>query len=216
MCPAVKMFLNDIEQSHRFFFPDSPTNAWFLTPEERAKAVHRIKSVIASHIYYAAHSLTHASIRKTKQVSRTSTSRSSSKDSPSPPTLPHHPRTHSIPHRFWEAIYDPKTWLFAALSAIDNVPNSLTNQRQIIVSSFGFSTLQTTLLGCVDGTVEIVTIWTGVTLAARLKDSRAYVGTVYFIPNILGVLLINLLPWENKIGLLFGQWLTGAYLSCLL
>lgn len=26
-----------------FFFPDSPTNAWFLTPEERAKAVQRIK-----------------------------------------------------------------------------------------------------------------------------------------------------------------------------
>lgn len=26
-----------------FFFPDSPTNAWFLTPDERAKAVQRIK-----------------------------------------------------------------------------------------------------------------------------------------------------------------------------
>jgi len=28
---------------NRFFFPDSPTTAWFLTPEERAKAVLRIK-----------------------------------------------------------------------------------------------------------------------------------------------------------------------------
>ena len=26
-----------------FFFPDSPTNAWFLTPEERVKAVVRIR-----------------------------------------------------------------------------------------------------------------------------------------------------------------------------
>lgn len=26
-----------------FLFPDSPTNAWFLTPDERAKAVQRIK-----------------------------------------------------------------------------------------------------------------------------------------------------------------------------
>jgi ACS family allantoate permease-like MFS transporter len=25
------------------FFPDSPTNAWFLTPEERAKVVIRIR-----------------------------------------------------------------------------------------------------------------------------------------------------------------------------
>jgi hypothetical protein len=29
--------------NYRFLFPDSPTNAWFLTPEERIKAVMRIK-----------------------------------------------------------------------------------------------------------------------------------------------------------------------------
>jgi MFS transporter, ACS family, allantoate permease len=28
----------------RFLFPDSPTNAWFLTKEERALAVSRIKN----------------------------------------------------------------------------------------------------------------------------------------------------------------------------
>ena len=28
---------------YRFFFPDSPTTAWFLTPEERTLAVQRIK-----------------------------------------------------------------------------------------------------------------------------------------------------------------------------
>jgi hypothetical protein len=28
---------------NRFFFPDSPTTAWFLTPDERVKAVLRIK-----------------------------------------------------------------------------------------------------------------------------------------------------------------------------
>ena len=86
----------------------------------------------------------------------------------------------------------------------------MTNQRQIIVSSFGFSNLQTTLLGCVDGLIEIVTIFTGVTVAAKFKDARAYVGASWFLPNILGVLLINLLPWSNKVGLLFGQWLTGV------
>lgn len=113
--------------------------------------------------------------------------------------------------RFYEALLDPKTWLFALFSALDNVPNSLTNQRTIIVSGFGFSNLQTTLLGCVDGVIEIVTIWTGVTLAARMKNSRAYIGALYFLPNILGVLLLNFLPWDNKVGLLFAQWLTGEY-----
>uniref|UniRef100_A0A8H7XZ67 MFS general substrate transporter n=1 Tax=Psilocybe cubensis TaxID=181762 RepID=A0A8H7XZ67_PSICU len=109
-----------------------------------------------------------------------------------------------------EALLDPKTWLFALFSALDNVPNSLTNQRQIIVASFGFTPFQTTLLGCVDGFIEIVTIWTGVTLAAKIPNSRAYIGFIYFFPNILGVFLINFLPWEHKVGLLFAQWCTGV------
>lgn len=114
-----------------------------------------------------------------------------------------------------EALVDPKTWLFALFSALNNIPNSLTNQRSIIVTSFGFSVLQTTLLGCVDGVVEIVTIWTGVTIASRIKDSRAYVGTIYLIPNVLGVFLVNFLPWENKIGLLFSVWIIGLCRNCL-
>jgi hypothetical protein len=110
-----------------------------------------------------------------------------------------------------EALMDPKTWLFALFSALDNVPNSLTNQRQIIVSSFGFTTLQTTLLGCVDGIVEIVTIWVGISIASRIPNSRAYVGVAFMVPNLLGVFLINFLPWTDQIGLLFAEWLTGRY-----
>jgi len=112
--------------------------------------------------------------------------------------------------QFYEAFLDPKTWLFALFSALDNVPNSLTNQRQIIVSSFGFTPLQTTLLGCVDGVVEIATIWTGVTIASRIPNSRAYVAVLYMVPNLIGVFLINFLPWSNKVGLLFAQWTTGV------
>ncbi|KAJ7153330.1 MFS general substrate transporter [Mycena filopes] len=151
-----------------FFFPDSPTNAWFLTPQERAIAVMRLKE------------------NQTGVENK-----------------------HFKKEQMIEALLDPKTWLFALFSALDNVPNSLTNQRQIIVSSFGFTVFQTTLLGCVDGVVEIVTIWTGVTIAAK-TDSRAWVAFVYFIPNLLGTILVNVLPWGDKVGLLFSVWLTGV------
>ncbi|KAF8519822.1 MFS general substrate transporter [Gautieria morchelliformis] len=147
------------------FFPDSPTTAWFLTPEERSIAVERIK------------------------VNQTGIGNKQFKM-----------------EQVIEALKEPKTWLFALF----NIPNSLTNQRQIIVNSFGFTTLQTTLLGCVDGTIEIVTIWTGVTLAARYKDARAWVSIIYFIPNILGSILVNALPWSDKVGLLFSYWITGV------
>ncbi|KAI0321964.1 major facilitator superfamily domain-containing protein [Amylostereum chailletii] len=152
-----------------FLFPDSPTNAWFLTMDERAKAVQRIKE------------------NQTGVENK-----------------------HFKKEQMIEALTDPKTWLFALFSALDNVPNSLTNQRAIIVSGFGFTRLQTTLLGCVDGVVEIVTIFTGVKLAARYPNSTAWVGIAYFIPNILGVFLVNFLPWSKKVGLLFSVWLTGV------
>ena len=110
-----------------------------------------------------------------------------------------------------EALTDKKTWLFALFAALDNIPNSLTNQRQIIVTAFGFTPLQTTLLGCVDGVVEIVTIYTGVTIASRIPNSTAWVAIIYFVPNILGVFLVNFLPWHNKIGLLFSVWMAGMH-----
>ncbi|KAF9529884.1 MFS general substrate transporter [Crepidotus variabilis] len=152
-----------------FLFPDSPTNAWFLTPAERRIAIRRIKENQTG--------VENKSFKKEQMI---------------------------------EALCDPKTWLFALMSAMNNVPNSLTNQRQLIVSSLGYTYLQTTLLSCVDGVVEIVTIYTGVNIAARIPNSRAYVGAIYMVPNLLGVLLVNFLPWENKVGLLFGVWLTGV------
>ncbi|KAJ7508955.1 major facilitator superfamily domain-containing protein [Mycena galericulata] len=151
-----------------FFFPDSPTTAWFLTPAERAIAVMRLKE------------------NQTGVENK-----------------------HFKKEQMIEALTDPKTWLFALFSALDNVPNSLTNQRALIVSSLGFSILHTTLLGCVDGVVEIVTIWTGVTISAK-TGSRAYVAFFYFIPNVLGTILVNALPWSDKVGLLFSIWLTGV------
>ncbi|KAG5654320.1 hypothetical protein H0H81_004739 [Sphagnurus paluster] len=151
-----------------FLFPDSPTNAWFLTPRERSIAVQRIK------------------------VNQTGIE-----------------NKHFKPEQMIEAITDPKTWLFALFAVFIDIPNSLLNQRQIIVSSFGFTYLQTTLLGCVDGTIEIITIWTGVTLIARIPNSRGYVAAAYMIPNVLGTLLVNFLPWSDKVGLLCSIWLTG-------
>ncbi|KAJ7685465.1 major facilitator superfamily domain-containing protein [Mycena polygramma] len=110
--------------------------------------------------------------------------------------------------QFISALKDPKIWLLAAFAALANITNSLIVQRQIIVKQFGFNPIQTTLLGCVDGVVEIVTIWAGVTLAGLKPIGRAYAGVIMFIPAILGAILVNTLPSANKVGLLFSYWLT--------
>ena len=106
----------------------------------------------------------------------------------------------------YEALRDPKTWLFAFFSAVSMVPSAVINQRQIIVSSFGFSPFQVTLLSCVDGVITIAANYTGTWLAARFPNSRCYVAIAYIIPDIIAVFNINFLPWSNKIGLLFSQW----------
>ncbi|KAJ7453389.1 MFS general substrate transporter [Mycena latifolia] len=151
-----------------FLFPDSPTNAWFLTPHERAVAVMRIK------------------VNQTGLENK-----------------------HFKKEQMIEALTDPKTWLFALFSALTNIPNSLSNQKPLIVNSFGFTTLQTTLLTCVDGVIEIITISTGVNVAAW-TGQRAYTAFVWKAPEVLGAILVSVLPWSNKIGLLFSLWVTGV------
>jgi len=150
-----------------FLFPDSPTTAKFLTPEERSMAVERIKS-------------NQAGVEN----------------------------KHWKKEQFIETLKDPKVWVMAFFAAIVNVPNSLVNQRQIIVNQFGFSLIKTTLLGCVDGVVEILTIWLGVTLASVPAIGRGYAGILMFVPALLGSILVNTLHDSNRVGLLFSYWVS--------
>ena len=113
--------------------------------------------------------------------------------------------------RMIEALTDPKTWLFSLYTIFNNIPNSVSNQLQIIIVSFGYNPLQTTLLGSVSGVVEIVAIFTGVTIASRIPNSIAWVGISYFVPSLIGIFLVNFLPWHDKVGLLFGVWITSTH-----
>ncbi|KAI0665309.1 MFS general substrate transporter [Cubamyces menziesii] len=150
-----------------FFFPDSPANAWFLTPEERVIAIERIK-------------VNQAGVEN----------------------------KHFKVEQFIECLKDPKTWLFFFFSAISNVTNSLSNQRQLIVAGFGFNPLQTTLLGCVDGVVEIIVIFCTVTSATYWKNGRAYSAVLAYCVAILGSILVNTLPSSDRVGLLFSYWIS--------
>ncbi|KAI0284710.1 MFS general substrate transporter [Russula aff. rugulosa BPL654] len=152
-----------------FLFPDSPTNAWFLTDDERAKAVRRIK------------------------VNQTGVE-----------------NKHFKKEQMLEALTDPKTWLFALFTTFTSIPNSLINQLQIITVSFGFNPIQTTLLSCVNGVVIFVAILTCVTIASRAPNSIAWVGMAFYVLDILGVFMVNFLPWRDKVGLLFGVWIAGT------
>lgn len=124
-----------------------------------------------------------------------------------------------------------RSCLITRASILNTNVSQLTNQRQLIVAQFGFNDIQTTLLGCVDGGVEsmsffvlydtflislydvVLTIWLGVVLASQASIGRSYAGVLLYIPAILGSILVSVLPFSNKIGLLFSYWISSKHVS---
>ncbi|KAF2152955.1 MFS transporter [Myriangium duriaei CBS 260.36] len=152
-----------------FFFPDSPLHATFLTPEERAQAILRIKENHSG--------IEHKRFKK---------------------------------HQFLEAIHDPKTWLFFLHAWSQEMANGLTNQYSLIIKSFGFSTLQTTLLGCVTGLVSLVSLAVTAAVMFKTKNSRAWISLAGYVPAAISSILLLALPWSNRWGLVTGIWIRGT------
>lgn len=68
-----------------------------------------------------------------------------------------------------EAFKDPKTWLFFLHAWAQEMANGTTSQYSLIIKSFGFTTLQTTLLGCVSGLSSVAFLLPSAWLLARTK-----------------------------------------------
>lgn len=151
------------------WFPDSPLNAHFLTLEERAQAVLRIKS-------------NHSGIEQ----------------------------KHFKRHQFIEALQDPKTYMFFLHAWSQEMANGLTNQYSLIIKSFGFTTLQTTLLGCVNGVAAFVSLATAAIILARTRNCRAWLSAAAYLPPITSCIMLITLPWSNRWGLLTAIWIRAT------
>ncbi|KAM0755854.1 MFS general substrate transporter [Meredithblackwellia eburnea MCA 4105] len=112
-------------------------------------------------------------------------------------------------HQFIEAITDPKVLLFALFSLIQNIPNSLTNQFSTIYTELGFTTLQSTYYGIPNGVVEIFTIALGILCLRWFPNQRGFIAVFFFIPDVLGAILVIALPFHNKYGILGALYITG-------
>ncbi|OAA72293.1 Major facilitator superfamily domain, general substrate transporter [Cordyceps fumosorosea ARSEF 2679] len=149
--------------------PDSPLYAHFLTPEERAKAILRIKE-------------NHSGIEQ-KRFKR---------------------------EQFIEAIKDPKTWLFTAHALTQEMANGTTNQYSLLINSFGFTVLQTTLLGAVLGAFNFTCLALAAVALRYTTNSRAWISLFAYIPTALSSVLLLSLPSRNRWGLITGIWIRSA------
>ncbi|CAK7200217.1 hypothetical protein SEUCBS139899_002908 [Sporothrix eucalyptigena] len=109
-----------------------------------------------------------------------------------------------------EAIKDPKTWLFFFHAWSQEMANGLTNQYSLIIQSFGFTTLQTTLLGCLTGLVSLVSLLAAAWTLAKTKNARAWVAAASYVPAIVSSIMLITLPWSNRAGLLVAIYIRGT------
>ncbi|KAF2238261.1 allantoate permease [Viridothelium virens] len=151
-----------------FWLPDSPLSAHFLSQEQRAQAILRIKS-------------NHSGIEQ-KRFKK---------------------------YQFIEAIRDSKTWLFFFHAWGQEMSNGLTSQYSLIIQSFGFTTLQTTLLGCVTGLVALVSLALAAIILAGTKNCRTWISAAY-VPTFAASVLSLSLPWSDRWGLLVAIWLRST------
>lgn len=113
-------------------------------------------------------------------------------------------------YQFIEALQDPKTWLFFFHSWSQEMANGLTNQYSLIIKSFGFTTLQTTLLGCLNGVTAGISLGAAAIILAKTKNCRAWISAAAYIPPIISSILLLTLPWNNRVGLLVAIYIRAT------
>ncbi|KAI2817346.1 hypothetical protein CBS147343_3246 [Aspergillus niger] len=111
---------------------------------------------------------------------------------------------------FFEAFRDPRTYLYVLFSFLMNIPNGgITTFGSLIISSFGFSSRMSLMLNMPMGLVDI-SCKLGLTyMSDRLLDRTLFAIIAILIPMIGGILMI-VLPFHAKAGLLVGYYCIGA------
>lgn len=112
--------------------------------------------------------------------------------------------------QFIEALSDPKTWLFFLHAWSQEMANGLTNQYSLIIKSFGFSTLQTTLLGCINGITALISLGAAAIILSKTKTTRAWLSAASYVLPIVSSIMLITLPWDNKTGLLVAIYIRAT------
>ncbi|KIK68489.1 hypothetical protein GYMLUDRAFT_256207 [Collybiopsis luxurians FD-317 M1] len=90
-----------------------------------------------------------------------------------------------------ECLIDPKTWLFFAISICTQIPNSGTqNFANLVLQGFGFSNLETTLVGIPSSFIAFFTVLITGWLAGRYDNISCYLIIFVVLPPVAGSALI--------------------------
>jgi ACS family allantoate permease-like MFS transporter len=119
-------------------------------------------------------------------------------------------------HQFREALADPFTWMVVFLTVALSIPNGgLTNYFSQLIVNFGFTAKQSLLYGTPAGAVEIVALIVWGLLSQRFGH-RLLFGAAGLVVGLIGAILLVALPIENRLGRLFGYYMTQGFACSLI
>ncbi|KAI0025433.1 major facilitator superfamily domain-containing protein [Xylariomycetidae sp. FL0641] len=110
-----------------------------------------------------------------------------------------------------EAVTDPKVIVLGLISFVNAIASGGLSFASLVISGFGFTAIQTTLMNLPLSAVQAVAQLSAGFLASKIPNSRLHIGAVAMLPPIVGTVLINQLPEASKWGRLVGVWLLGSY-----
>ncbi|KAI2472979.1 MFS general substrate transporter [Annulohypoxylon bovei var. microspora] len=109
-----------------------------------------------------------------------------------------------------EAVTDPKIIILGVISFANGIVSSGLSFGSLIIQSFGFDPLKTTLLSLPLSAIQVVAQLGSGLLSARIRNSRLHIASLAMYPPIIGTTLINSLQPTDRWGRLVGVWLLGS------
>ena len=95
------------------------------------------------------------------------------------------------PEQVVECLLDPKTYFFAAISVLTQIPNGGTGSfGNLALKSFGFTSLQSTLVTLPASVISMVTIISTGWLASRFHNITTFLIIGVVVPPVIGSALI--------------------------
>ena len=110
--------------------------------------------------------------------------------------------------QFWETLRDPLTWTYLVFQLLSSVPQAgLTSFFAIVIKNFGFTSQQALLYGSPSGAFFLGSVLI-LTFLGDWVHQRLYCAIFARIVAIVGSILLVALPASDKLGRLFGYYLT--------
>ncbi|KAJ5899885.1 hypothetical protein N7495_004629 [Penicillium taxi] len=107
-----------------------------------------------------------------------------------------------------EACLDIKTYLFFAIGIANTIPaGSLSNFSSLLIKGFGFTSVQTQLIGIPSHVIQILSLLISGLIATKTKDLRLIIMSFCVIPSIIGTALVYTLPHTNQWGRVVSIWI---------